>query len=60
MASNYRTRGNVQKLEHEKFHTNPRNNFADRVMERWNRLPIENVESPLLDTFCEPCCRELL
>ena len=40
------------KLEHRKFHTNVRKNFLMvRVMEHWNRLPKEVVESPSVEIF---------
>ena len=47
-----RTRGNGHKMDHKKFCTNMRKNFFTvRVMEYWNRLPREVVESPSLEIF---------
>jgi len=47
-----RTRGNGQKIDHGKFHTNKRNNFFTvKVMQRCNRLPREVMESPTLEIF---------
>ena len=40
-----RTRNNGLKPEHRKFCTNMQKNFTVRVMEHWNRLPREGVES---------------
>ncbi|KFV83327.1 hypothetical protein N308_04044, partial [Struthio camelus australis] len=40
------------KLKRRKFHPNVRKNFfPGRVVERWNRLPREAVESPSLEIF---------
>jgi len=46
------TRGNGHKLKHTKFRLNMRKNFFTlRVMEHWNRLPKEAVDSPSLEIF---------
>jgi len=47
-----RTRDNRHKLKHEKFHLNMRKNFFIlRVVEHWNRLPREVLDSPSLEIF---------
>ena len=47
-----RTMGNEQKLRCRKFHTNTRKKFFTvRVLEHWNRLAREVVESPSLVIF---------
>ena len=46
-----RIRKNELKLEHRKFHRNVQKNFMVRVMEHWNRLPREVVQSPSMRIF---------
>jgi len=47
-----RTRDKGHKLKHRNFQLKMRKSFfALRVMEHWNRLPGEVVESPSLEIF---------
>ena len=50
-GSSVETAGHSQEM-HRKFRLNMRKNFFPlRVMEHWNRLPREVVESPSLEIF---------
>ena len=52
VACSDRTRSNGLKFEQRKFHTNMQNNFfMVRVMEHWNRLLGDVVESPSMEIF---------
>jgi len=48
MVCSDRVKSNGLKLEQRKFHANMQKNlFMVRMMEHWNRLPREAVESPM-------------
>ncbi len=52
VVNSNRTSSSSLKHEHRKFHTNMQKNFFTvRVMEHWNRLPREVVESPPMEIF---------
>jgi len=59
-----RTRSNGLKLQHRKLLTNTRKNFfIVQVMEHWNRLLKEAVESPSMEickTRLDTCLCDLL
>jgi len=55
-----RTRSNSLKLEHTKFHTNMQNFFMVRMIEHWNRVPPEVVESSAMETHLDANLCDLL